>query len=93
MIAEIAKISLIAYIFYTLTDEKMVFAWYGRLIERLPDYLYMPLGGCFVCLTGQTLMWYYFIVHFNDWNIIDQLFYPSAGIAFSLIYNYLYERA
>ncbi len=93
MIAEIAKITLIVYIFYTLTDDGMIFAWYRRLIERLPDYLYKPLGGCFVCVTGQVLLWYYLIEHIAAWNLIDQLFYPAAGIAFSLTYNYLYERA
>lgn len=93
MIYDIAKISLIAYVFYTLKEEGMIFSFYSRWIERLPDWLYKPLGGCFVCLTGQTLFHYYWITHLTDWNIVDQLFYPSLGIALSLTYNYLYERA
>lgn len=89
---EILKISVITFIFSTLLEEGSIFEWYDKLICRLPEWLYKPLGGCYRCLTGQTLFWYYIIVHFNDYNVIEHLFYPSLGIFLVTIYNYIHEK-
>jgi len=86
---EIIKISLICYVFTILIKEKHIFQFYGRLIKRLPWYLYNPLGGCFMCLTGEVLLWYYIIT--QPFNIIEMLFYPSCGIMLTLIYDKIYN--
>jgi len=85
------KISLIAFIFWHLTDPEMIFAWYGKLISRLPNWLYYPLGGCLKCFTGQVCFWY-FIFFIHPYNLIDHLFFTSSGIFLSLIYEWLWTH-
>jgi len=86
---EILKISLIGFMFSALTqDEHTLFSWYGKLIERLPWYLCKPLGGCYRCFTGQLCLWYYLIL--KPFNLIEWLFFVSAGIMTSMIYNKIY---
>jgi len=61
---EILKVAIIAYVFILLTEDKMIFAWYGRLIDRIKsDWLYKPLGGCLACFSGQVAAWYYLFTH------------------------------
>jgi len=89
---DITKISIICYLFYALGETGMIFNFYQKWIERFPQWLYKPLGGCYKCLTGQVLTHYYWITHLHDYNVIDQLFYPSMGILIVTILNYLYEK-
>jgi len=46
----------IGYVFSRVLLEDML-AWYHRLILRLPEWLYKPLGGCGACFTGQLTLW------------------------------------
>ncbi len=39
----------IAIFFEYTFDEGMIFHWYNNLIEKLPEWLYKPLGGCIIC--------------------------------------------
>lgn len=89
---EIFKITIITYGFWVCTEPGMIFEWYAKLIDRLPEWLYKPLGGCYKCFTGQVLFWYYLILHIENYSIIDQLFYPAAGILLTSIYDYIYEK-
>jgi len=89
---DVVRISIICFAFYILGEPGMIFDWYQKLINRLPEYLWKPLGGCYKCFTGQVLMHYYWITHLHNYNIIDQLFYPSCGILIVITLNYLYER-
>jgi hypothetical protein len=86
MISELIKISIIASIFSFLGDPEQIFAFYRRQIMKLPDWLNKPLGSCNLCLTGQACLWYYLIAHFSNYNLIDHLFFTSAGIFLSSIY-------
>ena len=86
---EIIKISLICYVFTRLIKPKHIFQAYGKLIKRFPWWLYNPLGGCFMCLTGEVLFWYYIFT--QPFNIIDLLFWPSCGIMLTLIYDKIYD--
>jgi len=88
---EILKISLIASVFSFLGEPDMIFAWYRKLIMKLPDYLNRPLGSCHLCITGQACFWYYLIVHYYDYNILDHLFFTSAGIFLSSIYSLIWN--
>jgi len=87
---EIIQISLIASVFSFLGDEDMIFSWYRKLIMRLPNWLNRPLGSCNLCVTGQACMWYYLIVHVQNYNLIEHLFFTSAGIFLSSIYSLIW---
>lgn len=88
---EIIKISLICFVFVRLGEPGSIFAWYQRLIENLPWWLWKPLGGCERCCAGQVLFWYYLFFHI-DYNLIEHLFYPAFGISLTLIYNKLWTH-
>lgn len=78
--------------FWVLGTPGHLFNFWFVWIEGLPTWLYKPLGGCVRCAVGQALFHAYWITHLHNYNIIDQLFYPSAGIALVIIYTHLYER-
>lgn len=40
-----------------LTAEGNIFYWYRLQIDKLPMWLYKPLGGCTVCYSGQVALW------------------------------------
>lgn len=87
---EILQISLVAFMFSKLAhEERSILSWYNNLIEKLPWWLYMPLGGCYRCFVGQVCLWYSVLVIRH--NLVISLFYISAGILSSMIYNKLYE--
>lgn len=89
---ELFKISLIAYVFCALGSPGMIFAWYQRILDRLPYWLANPLGACHKCLTGQVCFWFFLVKYFNEYNLIDHLAFTSSGIFLSLIYNWLWEH-
>jgi len=61
-----SAIAVIAFVFsYILTQEGEILAWYFRLIFKLPDWLFKPLGGCSRCFAGQIGLWYGFTL---DWR-------------------------
>jgi hypothetical protein len=76
--------------FYALCEDDMILSWYRKLIERLPEWLYYPLGGCYRCLGGQICFWYYLVVYFNHYSLTDHLFFVSAGILFAMIWHLIY---
>jgi len=86
---EIAKISLIAFMFCALGQKKGdIFHWYQRLLKRLPVYVGKPFGSCYKCFTGQVCLWYFVIT--KPFKIIELLFFVSAGIMIAMIYNKFY---
>jgi hypothetical protein len=87
---EILKISLIAFMFCALGTKGMIFEWYQKLIKRLPKYLNKPIGGCYKCFTGQVCFWYFLISRFYNYNLIEHLFFVSAGIMSAMVYHKLY---
>ena len=92
MLFDILKITIIVFIFWMLGESGMIFNFYFRWIEGLPEWLNKPLGGCIKCLSGQTLFHYYWITHLHNYSIIDQLFYPAFGILIATILERLYEK-
>lgn len=89
MIYEIIQISLIASVFTFLGDEDMIFHWYRKLIMKLPNWINRPLGSCNLCITGQACFWGYLIM-FNEYNVLEHLFFASAGIFLSSIYSIIW---
>ena len=77
--------------FTILGEEGRIFRFYQRFIERFNVWIRFPLGGCFMCFTGQVCLWYYLITYWHEYNLIDHLFFCSAGIAASFVYNKIYE--
>lgn len=69
-------------------EEQMIFNWYQKLIKKLPEWINFPLGGCYKCFTGQVCLWYFIIK--KPFNIIELLFFVSAGILSAMIYNKIY---
>jgi hypothetical protein len=72
-----------------LTEKGMIFSFYGRLINLLPDFLCKPLGGCAMCFTGQVCFWYFIFT--QSFNIIELGFFVSQGIFLALIYNTVWK--
>jgi hypothetical protein len=86
---DILKISIIGFIISALIQEqRTILSWYGNLISELPWYLFRPLGGCYKCFVGQLCLWYFLIR--KPFDIIELLFFVSAGIFCSMIYNKIY---
>lgn len=91
MYLEIIQISLIASVFSFLGEPDMIFAFYRKLIMKLPDYFNRPLGSCHLCISGQACFWYYLFVYFYSYNLLDHLFFVSAGIFLSSIFSYIWN--
>jgi len=73
--------SLSAWVFVNmLQDEGMIFAWYGRWLERVPEWLSHPLGKCDICMAGQFGLWGYFLV--GDYHVLNHLFFIVLTIFF-----------
>ena len=89
MILDVIKISLIASVFSFLGEPDMIFAWYRKLIMRLPDYLNKPLGSCHLCISGQACFWGYLIIY--DYSFIDHMAFTAAGIFLSSLYSYIWN--
>lgn len=52
------QISVLAVVFADiLTRPKMILAWYGDILERMPAPLAYPLGYCAKCTAGQISAW------------------------------------
>ena len=84
------RISLITFMFSALSQrDNSILSWYGRLINKLPWYLSRPIGGCYMCLTGQVCLWYYVITE-SRFDVVEFLFFVSFGILCSMGYNKLY---
>lgn len=77
-------ISLIAYVYAEiLTGEGMLLSGvYVFLRDRLklPKWLFMPLIGCAYCVAGQMGLWYYLIVYFKQYDLIDHILFASIAI-------------
>jgi hypothetical protein len=78
-----------AYMFCALGSQGMIFSPYQRLIDRLPEWLSWPLGKCFKCFTGQVMLWYFIFTH--KFDVFELLFFVSAGIFVSMIWDKLYR--
>ena len=89
MITESIIIGIIAWVFVIiLMDEGMIFSWWWNVINKLPQWLKSPLGGCEFCLAGQLSLWYYLFAHWNDYNVFYHIAYISIAIFTVKIINH-----
>ena len=86
---EILKLSLIAFMFTALGRERMIFEPYQKMIKKLPIWLSYPMGECYVCFTGQVMLWVFLFTH--EFNFLELCFFISAGIFCAAIYNKIYN--
>ena len=92
---EILQISLIAFMVSAMIQQKRsLLKWYGKIIKRLPWYLYFPLGGCYKCFVGQFCLWYYLVKNNFQIHGIDKWFdfgfFVAAGIFSAMVYHLVY---
>ena len=74
-------IGISAYVFTNiLLDPDMIFGWFNKVLDKLPLWLAKPLGKCEYCLAGQLALWYYLIVNFKDYDIVNHILYVSLAI-------------
>lgn len=73
-----------------LIDEDMIFGFYGKWLDRLPDKIAFPLGRCAYCLGGQIAVWYYFFV--EQYNVFHHVAFVSLTIFIIHITLYVYGR-
>lgn len=78
-----------------LLDEGMIFEFYGRLLDRLPEWIGQLLGGCAYCIGGQIALWYfiyriYFIPERYDFFI--HLSFITVTLFLIRLILYVYEK-
>jgi hypothetical protein len=88
MVTELLKVSLVAFMFCALGTEGMIFNFYQEWIRNLPWWIRNPIGGCYLCFTGEVCLWYFVIKHHSLLRILDLLTFASAGIFAALIYKF-----
>ncbi len=63
----------------------MIFEFYGKLLDRLPEWIAKPLGDCSLCFAGQTALWGYFLI--AEYNILQHILFITLTIFFIKLYK------
>lgn len=72
-------LALCAWVFVNVLQcEGMIFEWYSRLLEKLPEWIKNPLGACDLCMAGQFGLWGYFFT--GNYNFFEHLFFTVLTI-------------
>jgi hypothetical protein len=83
-------VAIVAFIFsYVLIDEEGIFAFYGRLINRLPLWASKPLGMCELCFSGQLALWYGFFM--DSYTVPNHVIFICITILFTRIVGKIWE--
>jgi len=64
----VIAISAWVYVFILL-KEGMVLGWLWKILDKLPEWLQDPLGGCEYCVAGQMALWYYLYKNWNEYDV------------------------
>jgi len=81
MIITFILIGIAAWTFsMILSDPEMIFGWWFKLIEPLPDWIGKPLGKCEYCLAGQLALWYYIVKFFYTYDFFEHILMVSLSI-------------
>jgi len=70
-----------------LIEPGMIFGWWWKVLNRLPEWLKKPLGGCELCFGGQLSLWYYPIVHRASYAPVTHVMYIILTIFIIRIIN------
>lgn len=76
----ILKVGIFAYVFTILISPEMILHFYYKWIDKLPDLLFKPLGGCAICFAGQCGLWFYLFTHLHGYNFFDHIFFICGVI-------------
>ena len=88
MILEALLLGVCAWVFvFILMDDGMILSWWGKVINRLPEWLSEPLGGCEYCVAGQMALWYYFYRYWTSYDAVEQILFITLTIFFVDIIN------
>lgn len=66
-----------------ITQPGEILSFYWNLIDKLPDWLNKPLGGCSKCFTGQLAFWLY--IYLYDYNLVYHLLFTLSAITIAYI--------
>lgn len=81
MVLTFILIGIAAWVFtMILGNPDMLFGWWFKWIEQLPEWVSKPLGACEYCLAGQLALWYYLIKYFNNYDFIEHILMVSLSI-------------
>ena len=71
-----------------LTEPGMIFGWYARLIDRIPqEWIRKPLGECLYCFAGQFSLWGGIFYHLEDLHLLAVIKTMFLTIFITLIYT------
>jgi hypothetical protein len=94
------KIAIVAYVYSdVLTEPGMVFNGLYQLLNRLPEWLFKPLIGCYKCVAGQMALWIYLFfclttphsIEMVLYSIGNHIFFVSLTIFFTWMINKVYR--
>ena len=63
-----------------LMDGEMIFGWWYKILNKLPEWLAKPLGKCEYCLSGQMAFWFYLYEYWNDYDFFQHILLISLSI-------------
>ena len=52
----------------------------GEITVVKESWLYKPLVGCFICVTGQLALWGYLIIYFHRYNLFEHIIVICGAI-------------
>ena len=71
---------------HLLLKEGMVLSWFNNVLDRLPEWLSEPLGGCEYCVAGQMALWYY-LYKMESYNLVEHILFITLTIFIVEIIN------
>lgn len=74
------------YVFILLKDG-MILSWMWNILDRLPEWLQEPLGGCEYCVAGQLALWYYLWKKFYEYDVAEHILFITLTIFIVEIIN------
>ena len=84
-------ISVFAVVFCEmLITEGSIFAFYSKLISRLPDWISKPLGLCPRCFAGQIALWGY--IALPGYKILDHIVFVVVTIFITEVLTLIYGK-
>lgn len=85
------QLAVISYVYSViLTEPGMILSWWFKILSqlnddgKLPEWMYLPLIGCFKCVSGQFALWAY--LYWTDlYNLYEHIFTICLTIFFAII--------
>lgn len=74
-------IGITAWVFTNiLIDPDMIFGFWYRILDKMPEWIAKPMGKCEYCLAGQLALWYYLFKSFDNYDLIAHILLVSLSI-------------